>query len=228
MKKTVGFTLVELLIVVGILSVLLGLLTPAILRNMKAVSSKQLDNEMRILEAAIMEYWSDEGRWPIPKKGEAGYQAPNENSIVTFQADNHVIVKRLLERSLNSNTSKKDYIDPAAHLTTAEACSASQYPNFAVAKVDDVLNGHGGLSKRQAIALVYWTTFIECPHCPSDDFHRYQNPANGTCDNPSCSFVAREGYRYPFTRADKRAQTRGLLPIKMTFNLLSNTVSVSR
>ena len=71
--KRSGFTLVEMLIVVGVLAMLLGLLAPAILKNIKIAEKKKRINERAVLQAGIVEFWHDQNKWPIksgdtPKK----------------------------------------------------------------------------------------------------------------------------------------------------------------
>ena len=62
-----GFTLIELLVVIAVIGLLAGLLFTGVLGLVKqGRNAANKDNEA-LLSAAIMEYWHDQGRWPIPK-----------------------------------------------------------------------------------------------------------------------------------------------------------------
>ncbi len=226
-KRTAGFTLVELLIVVGILAVLLSLLTPAILKNIAVVSERQHDNERKLLEAALMEYWHDQGEWPIPKKGKDGYKKPDANSRLSFRYDNYVVFNTLLRKSLLNERSGKDYIDPAVHTTTREKCDEKDYPNFLVARLVDAIEGDHDVSARKELTLVYWKKLIECPECPTDDLRRFQGIGASKCSNPNCKFLKSKGYAYAFSPSQKRRFVKGLLPYRVTIDLLNNRAIVT-
>lgn len=235
MENRPGFTLVELLIVVGILAVLIGLLTPAILKNLGVVDDKQHRNERVLLEAALMEYWHDKGHWPLPKKGEDGYLPPDKNSKVVYrfnqsdpkQFDNFYVFNKLLCKSLLNETGGKDYLDPERHTTTREKCGKDDYPNFLPARLIDALEGNNDVKTRRELTLVYWKHLIECPQCPTDDLRRFHGASEDKCRNPSCRFMRDKGYAFTFPPAVKRRTVRGLMPYKVTIDLLNNRATVT-
>ena len=119
-----GFTLIELLVVVAIIGILAALVSSAILKLTKTAASKRNTNNAERLEAAIVEYWHDMGRWPLPKgarpkikKVEHGYKglegskdAGNDVTVQTYTmsyaADNHKVVNNLLDATLEDGTTK--------------------------------------------------------------------------------------------------------------------------
>ena len=66
MKRS-GFTLIELLVVIAIIGILAALLFSGVFGLLNQSASARNKDNAELLQAAIMEYWHDQGRWPIPK-----------------------------------------------------------------------------------------------------------------------------------------------------------------
>lgn len=221
-----GFTLMELLLVVGVLSILIGLLTPAILKSMKTAQRRDRAAERKLLEGAIVEYWHDMNRWPLPS--DPGLDGNYKASFRDYRNDkfNNLVFDQLLGVTLPDGT-KKDYVDPSRHITTAD--SVSDFPAFSVASLKDAAYGNqeNGIAKRANRILVYWSDFIECPECDENDPSRFADLDARECSNPDCNYPeSHDGAKYRFTPADRKGAVRGLRPYNVTIDLLNNTVKV--
>ena len=149
-----GFTLVEMLLVVAVLATLIGLLAPAILKSFKVASEKSAAMEAQLLQNAIVEYWHDQKKWPLPAGEGISGRVGDVKYTVTYRDDNDKVFNLLL--NVDYGGSKKDYIETANHLTTAEPPSG--FPAYAAARFKHVVEGIEGVKQRaDKRPLVYWT-----------------------------------------------------------------------
>jgi prepilin-type N-terminal cleavage/methylation domain-containing protein len=113
MKK--GFTIVELLMVVGIIALLLGIVTTAASQSIKAGRERQASALCAIVQSALATYHAQNDKWPDPlankvKNGSFG-GSNNEGTNNQDDADKYVLtasevramVKALVEETKKGN-----------------------------------------------------------------------------------------------------------------------------
>ena len=241
-----AFTLIELLIVIAIIGILAGLLSTAILRITKTAVDKRNKNNAERLEAAIVEYWHDMGRWPIDKnakpvlkegKGRAltGSAEAESNTAITtysyemtFRENNDTVVGLLLDTKLPDGT-KKNFLDLNGFSTPAED-SVAKWPVEDVVDARLAYRGEAtddsgrAIPARKKPVLVYFAPFVKCPHCET------YYPLTGSrnfCTEDDCRFYKNNGKRYRFTKGEKRRPYQLAQPYKIHFDFQNNVVDVT-
>lgn len=106
MKK--GFTIVELLMVVGIIAVLMGIVTTAAASSIKASRRQKANALCTIVQTALATYREQKGRWPIDmpvsranREGASGNS--NSDVVVLNGTEVRACVKALVEETKKHN-----------------------------------------------------------------------------------------------------------------------------
>ena len=63
-KRITGFTLVELMVVLTLLSLLASLVTPVMLRSIQSAKESALKENLLVMRKAIDDYYADKGHYP--------------------------------------------------------------------------------------------------------------------------------------------------------------------
>lgn len=113
MKK--GFTIVELLMVVGIIAVLLGLVTTAASKSVQAGRERQASALCAIVQSALATYHAQKDEWPNPLAGkvkngsfggtnnEGVNNQDDANEYVLTASEVRAMVKALVDEAKNGN-----------------------------------------------------------------------------------------------------------------------------
>lgn len=64
MRKSRGFTLIEMVVVLAVVAILAAILTPTIAKNINDAKISRANNEAQVIGAAIGSFFKDVGRWP--------------------------------------------------------------------------------------------------------------------------------------------------------------------
>ena len=106
MKK--GFTIVELLMVVGIIAVLMGIVTTAASQSIKASRARRADVLCNIVQAGLATYREQMGDWPVnlptSRTNNEGANGQNDpDKIVLTGPEVRECVKKLVDESKRNN-----------------------------------------------------------------------------------------------------------------------------
>ena len=63
-KKNIGFTLIELMVVLLIISVLAGIVTPVVTRNIEQAKNAALQENLFVIRKTLDHYYGDKGHYP--------------------------------------------------------------------------------------------------------------------------------------------------------------------
>ena len=80
-KRNQGFTLVELLVVIVILSILLAMMVPAAGMILKRVKVSQARSDAQVVVATMAKYRMEYNRWPAVKTVADGYPGTSEEWV---------------------------------------------------------------------------------------------------------------------------------------------------
>ena len=111
-KARRGFTIVELLVVIGIIGILLGIVTTAATSSVKNARVRRAEAMARAIQQAISAYYAQEGRWPGAMESKTG--SMGDKSKYTFtggEADN--IMQEIVRNSVG-NSASRPLIDASA------------------------------------------------------------------------------------------------------------------
>ncbi len=107
MKKK-NFTLVELLVVIGIITILAGLLLGALIRAPKKAEQAKIMAEVTTLTNAIRQFESTYGVWPFPAGEVTAEDAVgvDGNALSPTQYENMILMLQAPKSLINDNTSR--------------------------------------------------------------------------------------------------------------------------
>ena len=100
-----AFTIVELLVVIGIIGVLLGIVTTAVTSSVKNARVRRAEAMAKALQQAISAYYAQEGRWPGAIEGKTS--SMGNKSKYTFtgkEADG--ILQEIVRNSVGASASR--------------------------------------------------------------------------------------------------------------------------
>lgn len=104
-----GFTIVELLIVLGVIVVLMGIVTTAASESIKAGRSRRADALCTLVQSGLAAYYAQFDEWPVDFKGKmrSNNEGANNNSdddkYVLDSSDVRKCVKALVDEAKKGN-----------------------------------------------------------------------------------------------------------------------------
>ncbi len=111
-----GFTIVELLMVVGIIGVLLGIATTAALGSLKTARAERAEALCKIVEQGLATYYAQKDKWPGPvgdkiASGTIGARSNNEGQenssdnarYILTAAETHETIREIVKETASGN-----------------------------------------------------------------------------------------------------------------------------
>lgn len=254
MKKRSGFTLIELLVVIAVIGLLAGLLFTGVLGLVKQGRNAANKDNAALLSAAIMEYWHDQGRWPIPKNhkpkktnrqtikdtdSEGNDISGTDHEIYRYELvygkldgsgkvaagyNNSAIVKELLDVQVGKLSSARKDYIDLGPFITVPEEDGAYVDGPYPIEESAPARGREQDAKEGRVPLLYRATFIQCPHC------KKLYPVGGgrrTCDNRDCKYYKDNSQFYRFKAAELKGNAQGAKPYRITFDFLNNKCDVT-
>ena len=105
-----GFTIVELMMVIGVIAVLMTIVTTSAMSSMRGSREKRRDAMRIALESAIATYQAQnsEGKWPGPIES----LAENAESAVLSESDAQKVFQIIVQHSMGQASPRMQLIDP--------------------------------------------------------------------------------------------------------------------
>ena len=102
--KRKGFTIVELLMVIGVIAVLMGIVTTAASESVKSARARRADAVIKLVQAGLAAYYAQEGDWPVSFQGVTGNHRKSSDEVDSNQYDLtasevRTCVKKLVEQT---------------------------------------------------------------------------------------------------------------------------------
>ena len=106
--KRRGFTIIEMLMVIGILSILIGIITTAASQSMQAARSRRAEAAKKVVQTALGAYYAANDDWPVSGLAKRTGNHKNGNvtdeSVYDLTADEvRTCVKALVMATKNGN-----------------------------------------------------------------------------------------------------------------------------
>ena len=108
MIKRKGFTIVELLMVIGIIAVLMGIITTAASTSIKSSRARRADALCTLVQAGLATYYEQKGEWPVTisttgQQEDGKGNSKDPDSIVLTGAQVRQCVKALIDEAKQNN-----------------------------------------------------------------------------------------------------------------------------
>ena len=103
-----GFTIVELMLVIGIIAVLMGIITTAASSSVKSSRSRKADVLCTIVQTGLATYYEQKGSWPVSisttgNKADYDNNSKDPDSIELSAEQVRTCVKKLVDEAKQNN-----------------------------------------------------------------------------------------------------------------------------
>jgi len=168
-----GFTIVELLMVIGIISVLITITFSAVTGSMKRARSQKASALCTLVEQGIATYYAQKGEWPVDPK-----DADNNSDVYTFTATEvREMVKKVVEETRKNN--------PMIDVSGLFVSTSNGEPGSRGKGTDFMTAIHG--SKQNAKKIKLAQMYFGYPDPSTGNFRRFKMTYSPATDQVSVS-----------------------------------------
>jgi len=171
-----GFTIVEMLMVLGIIAVLLGLVTTAATTAIKHARDRKAQACLQIIQAGIATYRAQKGEWPGQLKSYSENGLPNNRHTYQLSTDEYdQVVATVVRESVNTSSG-----NPMMDVTGLVVAPRSSNGSWGIEFREAIKKRkHGGHIDIDSMAFGYQNS--------SGRFSRFKITYNGDSDHVTVS-----------------------------------------
>lgn len=153
MKK--GFTIVELLMVIGIIGVLLGIVTTAASSSVKMARARKAEALCSLVQTGLATYYAQKGKWPISFEGKSGNTGDGYGGTA---ADKYELTGSEVRECVNALVEETRKKNPVIDVSGLFVSRADGEANCRAAGLDfmQAIHGTRKSSKKMKVAEMYF------------------------------------------------------------------------
>ncbi len=153
MRRRNGFTIVEMLMVLGVIAVLLGLVSSAAVTAIRHARERKAAASLEVIQTGIATYRAQKGEWPGPLKGYSENGVPgNGHNYTLNDAEYDQVLDDVVEESVK-NSSGNPMMDVSGIIVAPRSGNGSWGIEFREAVKKE--RRHGGSIKVSNMAFGY-------------------------------------------------------------------------
>lgn len=177
LRSRLGFTIVELLMVIGIISILITITGAAIAGSMKKARSVRASALCSLVQQGLATYYAQEGKWPV-EPGEPKSSNDSENGYYTYTASEvREQIRLLVEKTRAAN--------PVMDVSGLFVSTSTGEPGTHSAGMDFLTAIHGSPRQKKRIRLNQM--YFGYPDPSTGFFRRFVIKYNAGLDTVSVS-----------------------------------------
>lgn len=136
-KLKQGFTIVEVLVVIAVLSILMGIVTSAASSAIKQARVRRRDAMKSVLQAGFATYYARENKWPTTIESKADNMPADETTITIEGTSVDGAIRQIVKESMQNRA--EPFIDPSTlFVANASRVPANAYQNGKLREVRGV------------------------------------------------------------------------------------------
>ncbi|MGR3177324.1 MAG: prepilin-type N-terminal cleavage/methylation domain-containing protein [Candidatus Anammoxibacter sp.] len=160
-KDNKGFTLIEIIVVLGVIAILAAVLTPMLISYLKDARARKAESDVKVIAGAIQAFDRDLGAWPIWVAGASTNPMDDTFDVLSSEAGDEISFAQVLDSNLDSS-GQGDADDDLLSLWTTTGLDSFDNQLMANSPAGVAANGYPFTGKRKWVGP-YLSTIGEDP-----------------------------------------------------------------